>query len=99
MEQLALNHRLDREGVCAELSNMAQRELAAFFRAATELFGAEQAELSAEDWLHEVEVGAALPASIREWRQVTVKVIARLAERCGYVIAATASGQLQAASF
>ena len=95
MDQFALNQRLDGEGVCAELLNMAQRELAAFFRAATELFGAEQAELSAEDWLHEVEVGAALPASIREWRQLTIKVIAQLAQRCNPTRAISLDAQLQ----
>ncbi|MFZ0708045.1 MAG: hypothetical protein WAM71_20770, partial [Candidatus Korobacteraceae bacterium] len=53
----------------------------AFFKAVTELFGAEQAELSAEDWLHEVEESRALPASPREWRRVTASVIAQLAKQ------------------
>lgn len=35
--------------------HMAERELAAFISAATELFGPEQARLSAEDWLEESE--------------------------------------------
>ena len=33
---------------------MAERELSAFFRAVTKLFGLEQAEMSAEDWLIEL---------------------------------------------
>jgi hypothetical protein len=36
-----------------ERLTLAERELSAFFRAVTDLFGAEQAELSAEDWLRE----------------------------------------------
>ena len=77
MNQLALKRSLVDEGAtCAELLSMAQRELTALFRAVTELFGAEQAALSAEDWLDEVEAGRTLPASTREWRQVTVRVIA-----------------------
>jgi hypothetical protein len=39
---------------CGDLMTMAERELAAFFRAATELFGSEQAKVSAEDWLQEL---------------------------------------------
>ncbi|HTT19744.1 MAG TPA: hypothetical protein VMG82_12390 [Candidatus Sulfotelmatobacter sp.] len=38
---------------CADLMTMAERELSAFFRAVTQLFGSEQAELSAKDWLQE----------------------------------------------
>jgi hypothetical protein len=98
MDQLALNHRLDRDGICAELLGGAQRELSALFAAVTELFGAEQAERSAEDWLHEVEARRILPTNTREWRQVTVKVIAQMAQRCGQVITASASAQLQPAS-
>jgi len=39
---------------CADLMTMAERELSAFFNAVTQLFGSEQAELSAEDWLQEL---------------------------------------------
>jgi len=97
MNQLALNHRLDRDGVCSELVNMAQRELGAFFKAVTELFGAEQAELSAEDWLHEVEESRTLPGSPREWRRVTSRVIAQLANRV--VTPIPAGVQLQPVGF
>ncbi len=99
MDPLRLNHRLQHDHVCAELLDMAQRELTALFRAVTELFGTEQAELSAEGWLDEVEGRDTLPASAREWRQITVRVIAQLAERCGQVIADPVSGQLQPASY
>src|ERR1700740_3302520 len=66
---------------CADLMTMAERELSAFFRAVTELFGSEQAELSAEDWLQELTGVDRLPASPRAWRLLHVKVSARLACR------------------
>jgi hypothetical protein len=57
---------------------MAERELSAFFTAVTRLFGSEQAELSAEDWLHELIAIEELPTSAREWRLITAKVSTRL---------------------
>ena len=66
---------------CADLMTMAERELSAFFSAVTQLFGSEQAELSAEDWLHELIEIDGLPASAREWRLITAKVSTRLASR------------------
>jgi len=71
---------------CADLMTMAERELAAFFTAVTELFGSEQAEHSAEDWLHELETVNGLPASIREWELLTARVATRLANRVGPVL-------------
>ena len=50
---------------------MAERELSAFFGAVTRLFGSEQAELAAEDWLHELIEIDGRPASAREWRLIT----------------------------
>jgi hypothetical protein len=66
---------------CTDLMTMAELELAAFFNAVTELFGPEQAQLSAEDWLHELIKIDGLPASTREWRFITAKVSTRLARR------------------
>jgi hypothetical protein len=66
---------------CPDLTMMAERELAAFFNAITQLFGPEQAELSTEDWLHELIESDGLPASTREWRWITTKVSMRLASR------------------
>lgn len=66
---------------CADLVTMAEQELAAFFAAVAELFGSHQARVSAEDWLHELLAVNALPASAREWRLLTVKVVTRLARR------------------
>ena len=52
---------------------MAERELSALFNAVTQLFGSEQAELSAEDWLQELIEIDGLPASVREWRLISAK--------------------------
>jgi hypothetical protein len=67
---------------CEEQIKMAERELSAFVRAVTELFGPEQARLSTEDWLDELELKDVLPrANSRDWREVTVAASARLANR------------------
>jgi len=66
---------------CADLMTMAERELSAFFNAVTQVFGSEQAELSAEDWLHELLEIDGLPTSTREWRLITAKVSIRLPRR------------------
>ena len=63
---------------CPELMTMAERELSAFFNAVTQLFGSELAELSAEDWLHELIEIDGLPTSAREWRLITAKASTRL---------------------
>jgi hypothetical protein len=60
---------------------LAERELSAFSRAVTELFGVEQAQLSAEDWLHEFTAIGSLSASTRELRWITAKASTRLASR------------------
>jgi len=66
---------------CADLMTMAERELSAFFNAVTQLFGSEQAELSAEDWLQELIEIDDLPTSVPKWRSITAKVSTRLASR------------------
>jgi hypothetical protein len=60
---------------------MAERELTAFFAAVAAMFGPEQAELAAEDWLRQLPAMSHLPASAREWRLLSVKASARLATR------------------
>ena len=66
----------------ADLMVIAERELGAFIRAVTELFGPEQARLAAEDWVHEVESMDALPGPTRrDWGSVTVAASAHLARR------------------
>jgi hypothetical protein len=66
---------------CAELTAMAELELLAFFNAVKDVFGPEQAELSAGDWLHELNESDGLPASAGEWRLMTTKASTRLASR------------------
>jgi hypothetical protein len=66
---------------CPDFATMAEQELSAFFNAITQLFGSEQAKLSAEDWLQELIKTDALPSSTREWRLLTAKASTRLASR------------------
>jgi hypothetical protein len=66
---------------CPDLATIAERELTAFFTTIAQLFGAEQAKLSAEDWLRELIEIDGLPASTREWRLITAKASTRLASR------------------
>jgi hypothetical protein len=66
---------------CPDRLTMAERELSAFFNAIANLFGSEQAELSAEDWLQELIEIDSLPVSTHEWRLITAKVSTRLARR------------------
>ena len=63
---------------CADFITTAERELSAFFRAVTERFGSEEAELSAKDWLQELIEIDGLPASTRDWRLITAKASTRL---------------------
>jgi hypothetical protein len=66
----------------ADLTVIAERELGAFIRAVTELFGPEQARLAAQDWVDELELMDALPGPARrDWGSVTVAASARLARR------------------
>jgi hypothetical protein len=67
---------------CEDQIKMAEHELSAFILAVTELFGPEQARLSTEDWLDELELkDSSLRATSRDWRAVTVAASARLANR------------------
>ena len=66
---------------CADFITMAERELSAFFNAVAQLFGSEQAELSADDWLRELIEVDGLPASAREWRLITRKITAKASTR------------------
>ena len=64
------------------LIRMAERELGAFFAAVTELFGPEQARLSVEDWLEELQLLDTLPGLRKsDLRQVTIAALTRLATR------------------
>ena len=62
--------------------NMAKRELGAFLSVVTDLYGSEEARISAEDWLEEFGTTDNLPGSTdREWRLITIGAAARLAKR------------------
>jgi|SRR3954452_9242445 hypothetical protein len=66
----------------ADQIHLAERELASFIGAVSELFGPEQALLSADDWLDEAALMDSPPLSTgRDWRAVTVAASARLANR------------------
>lgn len=66
----------------ADQIHLAQCELASFMIAVEECFGAEQARISADDWLDECELMDSPPrCSDRNWRAVTVAASARLANR------------------
>ena len=63
---------------------IAERELSAFVREVTELYGPEQAGLSAKDWLDESDLMDSPPRSeSRNWQSVTIAASARLADRVG----------------
>jgi hypothetical protein len=66
---------------CPDVAARAERELSAFFKAITHLFGSKQAELSAEDWLQELVDVDGLPTSARDWRLITLNATSRLADR------------------
>lgn len=62
--------------------HIAERELCAFIRVVTQLFGPEEAKISAENWLDESELMDSPPLSTsRNWRAVTIAASARLANR------------------
>jgi hypothetical protein len=66
----------------ADLMAIAERELGAFIRAVTELFGPEQARLAAEDWVDELELVDTLPGPTGCDRgSVTIAASAQLARR------------------
>lgn len=71
----------NRDASGADITKMAERELAAFVNAVAELFGAEQAELAARDWLRELNAAGDLPVTAREWWLVTVNAARRAANR------------------
>ncbi len=67
---------------CADQMHLAERELSAFVRAVTQLYGSEEAKLAAEDWLDESELMDSPPLlTDRNWRAVTIAASARLANQ------------------
>jgi hypothetical protein len=63
-------------------TQMAEREFSGFISAVNELFGPEQAQSSALDWLDELDLMESQPGSTsRDWRAVTIAASVRLANR------------------
>lgn len=68
--------------LCEEQMQMVERELSAFISAVKELHGPDQAQLSAVDWLDELELMDSKPGfTSRHWRTVTIAASVRLANR------------------
>lgn len=64
------------------LMSMAERQLESLMSVLTNLYGSEQARISAEDWIDEFESMDAPPeSSAREWRVITIAAASRLASR------------------
>lgn len=79
---------------------IAEKELAAFVAAVSELFGPEQSLEAAEDWIEELELlewptGSARP----DFRQVTIAAASRLSQRiCFLGLAIAACGEHELAN-
>jgi hypothetical protein len=72
------------ERLIAPLLFSAKKELSAFFAAVHQLFGAEQAQKAAENWIEELEeLDWSSEASVINWRRVTIAAAARFVGRCG----------------
>jgi len=82
--------------VYEQQTHLAERELYSFIAAVTEMYGPEQARLSADDWLDEADLMDSPPRSeIRDWRSVTIAASARLARRVNVTAASTVERNLQ----
>ena len=63
-------------------TRLAEREFLAFITAVTDKFGPDQARLSAEDWLEELELmDSRCRFAARSWRLITIATSNRLAKR------------------
>lgn len=62
-------------------TQLGEHELSAFIGAVRELYGPEQARLSAEDWLDRLQDIESPPQSVEEWREITIAAAARLVSR------------------
>ena len=66
----------------SELVRKTERELGAFISAVTELYGAEQARLSAIDWLDQFEsINDVSGSTTHDWRLVTIRAATCLVNR------------------
>ena len=66
----------------ANLVILAERELAAFAGAVRELFGPEQARVSAGEWIDELKsLSCSARSGVSDFRRITIAASARLAHR------------------
>ena len=79
-ERIGVN---DQEGrSIAQLLASAEKELSAFVAAVHQLFGAEQAQKAAANWMEELErMDWSSEASVVDWRGLTIATAARIAGR------------------
>jgi hypothetical protein len=67
---------------CAELMSLAERELNSFVVAITDMFGSEEAFVSAEEWLQELSsTRLRCPPAKHALRLITISASIRLADR------------------
>jgi len=68
--------------ICTEQTQMAERELSAFISAVNQLFGPQQAQISALDWIDELDLMDSQSGfTSRAWRAVTIAASVRHANR------------------
>jgi len=81
------------DSICEEQARLAERELASFISAVTELHGLGQARLSEKDWLEEAELmDMQVLINVPRLRAVTIAASARLASRVPVAIESANSG-------
>ena len=84
---------MDHDFTLARHMEMAIRELGAFIHVVSELYGSEEARLSAQDWLDELELLDCMPEPTpRDWRSVTAAAASRLAKRVNHQVPVNNSG-------
>src|ERR1051326_9242991 len=81
LDRSTLNHHT---AACPDSMISAEQELTAFFSAVKKLFGFEQAQISAEDWLNELETMNSMPVSTSDWRRITINAATKLAGTVGH---------------
>ncbi len=77
---------------CADLLTLAQRELASFYAAVKNLFGADEAARAALDWLDELNHQPSLPASPSDYRHITLRAAATLSNRVPHLSRSSKGG-------
>ena len=90
-ERKGYGHRrseVEREITLQKQTYLAEREPSSFIAAVTQLYGPEQARLSAHDWLDESDLMDSPPQSEdRNWRAVTIAASARIANTVNVKVA------------